>query len=222
MAINLLPIVLLGGGALMLATGKKKRRKKAAVSYADLPDMTLPPTKKPSGSTTWKKRQTKLDDLDYDPGKIDGKPGPNTRRAIMGFQRDAKITVDGKWGPQTAAAVAQAVVMAAKGLGKAAYGQIGSMLSKFKSALERFGRGREEVTDIGTIDVTGLPPTHEETQKDQLRALAAIYGNPSFDPDRRSVREVLLELQSIHGLDPTGRWNLATRILVNELLEAEA
>ena len=220
MAVNLLPIVLLGGGALMLAKGKKKRRKKSGTTYADLPDMTLPPAKKTSGATTWKKRQTKMDDLGYDPGKIDGKPGPNTRKAIMEFQKDAKITMDGRWGPQTAAAVAQALVMAAKGLGKAAYGQIGSMLSKFKSVLERFGRGREESTDIGTIDITGLPPTHEETQKDQLRALAAVHDNPSFDPDRRSVHDVLLELQSIHGLEPTGRWDLATRNLVNELLAA--
>lgn len=217
---NLLPILLLGGGALMLAKGKKKKRKKAAVSYADLPDMADPPKKGKSGIETWKRRQTKAKKLGFDPGVIDGKPGPDTRKAIMELQKATGITVDGKWGPQTAAAVAQALVMLAEGLGKAAYGQIGSMLSKFKSVFERFGRGREEVTDIGTIDVTGLPPTHEETQKDQLRALAAVHDNPSFDPDRRSVREVLLELQSIHGFEPTGRWDLATRILVNELLAA--
>jgi hypothetical protein len=222
---SILPILLLGGGALLVM---KKKKKKAAPTptieqpSADLPPMVAPPKRKKASSTIWKKRQQSLVDTGYDPGKIDGKPGPNTRKAIMAFQKDAIITVDGKWGPQTAAAMAQALRMALEGLGKAAYGQIGGMLSKFKSVFEKFGFGKEESTDVGTIDVSGLPPTDIEVQNDQLRALAAIYNNPHFDPDRHPLEQILLELQTTHGLNPTGRWDIGTRILVNELLSSDA
>ncbi len=220
MAINLLPILLLGGAAVVMT--KKKKKKRTPTPMVDLPPMVAPPKKKRSGTKTWKERQQSLVDTGYDPGKIDGKPGPNTRKAILGFQKDAGIDVDGKWGPQTAAAMAQALKMALEGLGRGAYNQIGKMLDKFKSVFERFGRGKEESTDLGVIEVTGLPPTNIEAQNDQLRALAAIYNNPNFDPDKHPLEQILRELQGIHGLSQTGRWDVGTRILVNELLSTEA
>lgn len=39
--------------------------------------------------------------LGYDPGAIDGKPGPKTKRAIEDFQRDHGLHVDGIAGPKT-------------------------------------------------------------------------------------------------------------------------
>lgn len=184
-----------------------------------LPPMVTPPQTKGS-LNAWAQRQKSLLKLGYDIGRtgVDGKPGPKTRKAIMEFQKDAGITVDAKWGAQTAAGIAQALRMVMEGLGKAAYSQIGSMLGKFSDMFKKFGQGKEEGTDLGTFDVTGLEPTDEEIQKDQLRMIAGIQANPLLDPDRYSVEEVLIQLQGIHGLNMTGRWDVATRILVNELL----
>lgn len=232
---NLFPIILLGGAA-ALVMSKKKKKKSASVDTtptieqpdANLPPMVEPPKKKKAGSTTWKKRQQSLEDAGYDVGKagVDGKPGPATRKAIMEFQKDAGITIDAKWGAQTAAAMAHALRMVFEGLGKGAYSQIGKIVGKFSDMFKSWGKGKEESTDLGTIDVSGLEPTDAEVQTDQLRALAAIYENPLLDPDKHSVEDVLKQLQGIHGLKMTGRWDLATRILVNELLtsddEAEA
>lgn len=229
MPASILPLLLLGGGAMLVM--KKKKKKKSGVTaptieqpVADLPPMASPPKKKKGGKAAWKPRQQGLEDTGYDvgPSGVDGIPGPDTRKAIMAFQKDAGITVDGKWGPQTAAAMAQALKMALEGLGKGAYNQIGKMLDKFKSAFESFGRGKEESTDLGVIEVTGLSPTNIEVQNDQLRALAAIYNNPNFDPDKHPLEQILMELQGMHGLNQTGRWDIGTRILVNELLSTEA
>ena len=229
MPASILPILLLGGGAMLVM---KKKKKKKAVStaptieqpVAGLPPMASPPKKKKGSKAAWKPRQQGLVDTGYDIGSsgVDGIPGPDTRKAIMAFQKDADITVDGKWGPQTAAAMAQALRMVLEGLGRSAYNQIGKMLDKFKSAFAKFGQGKEESTDLGTIEVTGLPPTDIEVQNDQLRALAAIYNNPNFDPDKHPLETILLELQGMHGLNQTGRWDVATRILINDLLSTEA
>lgn len=228
MAGNILPIVLLGGAAVLVMKKKKKKTTSSAPTVTQvegLPPMVEPPTKaKTAGSQTWKKRQQALVDTGYSVGKsgVDGKPGPATRKAIMEFQKDAGITVDAKWGPQTAAAMAQALKMAFEGLGRSAYKQIGGMLGQFVDTLRKFGQGKEESTDLGTIEVTGLEPNNADVQKDQLRALAAIYNNPNFDPDKHSVENILMELQGINGLEQTGRWDIATRILVNELLYSES
>ncbi|MFH1413497.1 MAG: peptidoglycan-binding domain-containing protein [Candidatus Omnitrophota bacterium] len=48
-----------------------------------------------------KQIQTALKNAGYNPGKIDGKIGKNTREAIKAFQRDKGLKVDGKVGKQT-------------------------------------------------------------------------------------------------------------------------
>lgn len=45
--------------------------------------------------------QSKLQSLGYDVGPIDGIFGPRTERAVINFQRDNRIKVDGIVGPQT-------------------------------------------------------------------------------------------------------------------------
>jgi hypothetical protein len=49
--------------------------------------------------------QQKLQEKGYDPKGIDGKYGPNTRAAVIRFQTDNGLQVDGIVGPQTRAAL---------------------------------------------------------------------------------------------------------------------
>ena len=48
--------------------------------------------------------QTRLKQLGYDPGPIDGINGPRTKAAVRKFQSDQGLTVDGIVGPNTTAA----------------------------------------------------------------------------------------------------------------------
>lgn len=52
-----------------------------------------------------RKIQQALKDLGYDPGYIDGKDGPMTRRAVVAFQRAHGLDPDGIVGPATIAAL---------------------------------------------------------------------------------------------------------------------
>lgn len=45
--------------------------------------------------------QDALTKLGYDPGKVDGKDGPNTQKAVREFQAAATIKIDGIVGPET-------------------------------------------------------------------------------------------------------------------------
>ena len=45
--------------------------------------------------------QDALTKLGYDPGKVDGKDGPNTQKAGREFQAHASIQIDGIVGPNT-------------------------------------------------------------------------------------------------------------------------
>jgi len=45
--------------------------------------------------------QDALAKLGYDPGKVDGKDGPNTQKAVRAFQAHASIKIDGIVGPET-------------------------------------------------------------------------------------------------------------------------
>lgn len=45
--------------------------------------------------------QDALTKLGYDPGKVDGKDGPNTEKAVREFQAAASIKIDGIVGPDT-------------------------------------------------------------------------------------------------------------------------
>jgi peptidoglycan hydrolase-like protein with peptidoglycan-binding domain len=49
--------------------------------------------------------QKALAALGYDPGKADGKDGPNTQKAVRAFQASASIKVDGIVGPDTRGAL---------------------------------------------------------------------------------------------------------------------
>ena len=51
--------------------------------------------------------QSALSKLGFDPGKIDGKDGPNTQKAVRAFQAQASIRIDGKVGPETRGALSE-------------------------------------------------------------------------------------------------------------------
>ena len=51
--------------------------------------------------TAVKVLQSKLKELCYDPGIIDGIFGPSTAAAVTALQKDRKLFVDGIAGPQT-------------------------------------------------------------------------------------------------------------------------
>jgi len=122
MAGNLLPILAIGAGALLIMGKKKKKKKTALIDYGSEIGVQIQKTAGPSGATaglsTWKARQESLARLTSlgicacDPGVADGKYGTNTKNAIKAFQRHAGIGVDGKWGPQTEAAMQSALAQA--------------------------------------------------------------------------------------------------------------
>lgn len=45
--------------------------------------------------------QKALSALGHDPGKIDGRDGPNTQKAVREFQASTSIKIDGIVGPET-------------------------------------------------------------------------------------------------------------------------
>jgi peptidoglycan hydrolase-like protein with peptidoglycan-binding domain len=49
--------------------------------------------------------QTALAGLGFDPGKIDGKDGPNTQKAVREYQARNDLSVDGIVGPNTRASL---------------------------------------------------------------------------------------------------------------------
>ncbi|RYZ05461.1 MAG: peptidoglycan-binding protein [Myxococcales bacterium] len=49
--------------------------------------------------------QTALKALGFDPGKVDGKDGPNTQNAVRQFQARATIKIDGIVGQETRSAL---------------------------------------------------------------------------------------------------------------------
>lgn len=51
--------------------------------------------------------QKALAKLGFDPGKVDGKDGPNTQNAVRSFQAHATIQIDGIVGPQTRKALVE-------------------------------------------------------------------------------------------------------------------
>lgn len=58
--------------------------------------------------------QNALAKLGFDPGKIDGKDGPNTQKAVRAFQAHASIKIDGIIGSGTRKALVEALAAKAE------------------------------------------------------------------------------------------------------------
>jgi peptidoglycan hydrolase-like protein with peptidoglycan-binding domain len=68
----------------------------AAPQEAIRPEL-MPVPAKPTGLEI----QTALLNAGFDPGKLDGKIGPKTKKAVEAFQKKNNLKVDGRVGPQT-------------------------------------------------------------------------------------------------------------------------
>lgn len=73
----------------------------------DTPDQDQP-DQQPSSIATAKEVQSKLNQLGYDAGPVDGKPGQQTTEAIAAFQIDNDLAVDGKITPALVQALSDA------------------------------------------------------------------------------------------------------------------
>ncbi|MBM3250308.1 MAG: peptidoglycan-binding protein [Candidatus Omnitrophica bacterium] len=58
--------------------------------------------------------QTALKNAGFDPGSIDGKMGPKTKKAVQEFQSANGLDADGKVGPKTWAALSKYLVASAR------------------------------------------------------------------------------------------------------------
>ncbi|WP_177344654.1 L,D-transpeptidase family protein [Evansella clarkii] len=76
----------------------KGKKKPASTTTGQLKTTTL---KSGSSGSAVKDLQTKLTGLGYSTKGVDGKYGPNTTAAVKKFQRDNKLTPDGIAGPKT-------------------------------------------------------------------------------------------------------------------------
>lgn len=68
--------------------------------------------------------QTRLKELNFDPGIIDGDFGPKTTEAVRAFQRSKGLEEDGEAGPQTLAALNLSVAPRASGNGSSVTGRV--------------------------------------------------------------------------------------------------
>jgi peptidoglycan hydrolase-like protein with peptidoglycan-binding domain len=59
--------------------------------------------------------QTALKHLGFDPGKVDGRDGPNTQDAVRRFQARSTIKIDGIVGEQTRGALVTALAASEAG-----------------------------------------------------------------------------------------------------------
>jgi hypothetical protein len=95
----------------VIATGETDEHGRVAFLSAPKPDKTykleypgrvLEIRKQPLDRiSSVKGLQQRLASLGYNPGPADGKHGPRTRTALMDFQTDCGLTVDGIYGPKS-------------------------------------------------------------------------------------------------------------------------
>src|SRR3954452_560928 len=93
----------------------------------------------PGGSQAVRALQRPLRLAGQRPGAFDGRFGPRTEAAVIGFQRSAGIAVDGVAGPNTRATLVRATGLLAAGAG---YGERGgsALVRRLQRRLRRAGQ----------------------------------------------------------------------------------
>ncbi len=127
--------------------------------------------------------QTKLSDLGYDVGEIDGKMGKRTRKAIREFQKDKGLMADGVVGPDTTEAMIREQRMSSvdeeTGMPEV---KDGSVLSGLGNLLGNLGLGTSEFRFFaGNLTNPGSTRTEKSLNKSDMKALRSAVNTAMQD-----------------------------------------
>lgn len=148
-----------------------------------------------------RKIQTRLKELGYDPGSVDGVFGEKTRKAVVAFQRDNGLTQDGIAGPKTLAALG---VSGSSGLGSFSSADI-DLLAKIISAEAR-GEPYAGQVAVGAVILNRVEhPSFPNTLSGviyQPGAFSCLYDGGVNAPVAESAYRAARD--AINGQDPSG------------------
>ena len=160
-----------------------------------------------------KKVQQRLIQYDYLDGTADGRYGEDTRNAVRLFQRRNGLTVDGKVGPSTAAALGVTLSSSASsGSGAKSSTSSGSYISSDHRLLAKlvYAEARGE-SYKGKVAVAAVVLNRVQSSSFPNTVSGVIYQKNAFacvsngsinnTPDASSIRAAL---DALNGWDPTG------------------
>ena len=147
------------------------------------------------------KIQTRLKELGYDPGSVDGIFGEKTRKAVVAFQRDNGLSQDGIAGPKTLAALG---ITGSSGLGSFSSADI-DLLAKVISAEAR-GEPYAGQVAVGAVILNRMEhPSFPNTLSGviyQPGAFSCLYDGGINAPVAESAYRAARD--AINGQDPSG------------------
>lgn len=148
-----------------------------------------------------RKIQTRLRELGYDPGSVDGVFGEKTRKAVIAFQRDNGLSQDGIAGPKTLAALG---LSGSQGLGSFSSADI-DLLAKVISAEAR-GEPYAGQVAVGAVILNRMEhPSFPNTLSGviyQPGAFSCLYDGGINAPVAESAYRAARD--AINGQDPSG------------------
>lgn len=148
-----------------------------------------------------RKIQTRLKELGYDPGFVDGIFGEKTRKAVVAFQRDNGLSQDGIAGPKTLAALG---ITGSSGLGSFSSADI-DLLAKVISAEAR-GEPYAGQVAVGAVILNRMEhPSFPNTLSGviyQPGAFSCLYDGGINAPVAESAYRAARD--AINGQDPSG------------------
>ena len=148
-----------------------------------------------------RKIQTRLKELGYDPGSVDGIFGEKTRKAVVAFQRDNGLSQDGIAGPKTLAALG---ITGSSGLGSFSSADI-DLLAKVISAEAR-GEPYAGQVAVGAVILNRMEhPSFPNTLSGviyQPGAFSCLYDGGINAPVAESAYRAARD--AINGQDPSG------------------
>ncbi len=148
--------------------------------------------------------QTKLKSLGYYKGSVDGIYGTQTKNAVLAFQRNCGITVDGIAGPQTLLYLGLGGSSGSTGTGKYTADEV-NLLAKVISAEAR-GESYEGQVAVGAVILNRVAhPSFPDSISGvvyQNGAFSCVYDSNWYQPVAESARRAAQD--AINGWDPSG------------------